>query len=218
AAPSMRPSTSTKSTVQRHCPKYAPWPCQPMRPERTTVAKTIFEGTGGKIICPSKVLCDRRDGGHLIIDPPRAVWERSVLSPGELIAWSFLVAAAGQAMLEVLPVLNDGCLNYWEAGNWALNDRADPVGPKRPATHRRVHLHIFGRSRNAQHPDWRWGESPCFPWFTDSDRWSSQFAALTDEECDAVASRTHALLATRYRMPTACLRKHASEVAGATVE
>ena len=161
----------------------------------------IFATSGGTIVRPARVLCDRLDGGHLIVNPCRAVWERSALTTGELIAWSILVAATGAAMLEVLPVLDGGCLNYWEAGNWALNDRAEPPGPKSVRAHRRVHLHVFGRSRHARHADWQWGESPRFPSFADIERWSASFAALTDEECELVAARTAALLATRYRLP-----------------
>lgn len=165
------------------------------------MARTILEHRGGSIACPAKILCDRRDGGHLIVNPPRPVWERSALEPDELIAWTLLVAATGQAMLECLPVLQGGCLNYWEAGNWALNELAAPKGPKDPREHRRVHLHIFGRSPLAQHPDWRWGESPRFPSFVDSNRWSAQFAPLTEEECQRIAGKVDELLATRYRLP-----------------
>ena len=76
------------------------------------------------------VLVDRSDGGNLIVNPPRDVWERSELTPAELVAWSFLVAATGRAMIDVLPQLEGGCVNYWEAGNWALHHDAEPAGPK----------------------------------------------------------------------------------------
>jgi len=165
------------------------------------MSRIVFESQSGSVVCPDKVLCDRRDGGHLIVNPRRPVWERSALTTGELLAWSVLVAATGQAMLDVLPALEGGCLNYWDAGNWSLNDLAAPAGHKRPVEHRRVHQHIFGRSPRAQHDDWRWGESPRFPGFADSDAWCAQFAPLTPDECDAIATRTAALLATRYRIP-----------------
>jgi diadenosine tetraphosphate (Ap4A) HIT family hydrolase len=175
------------------------------------MSRVLLEAAGGTLVCPAKVLCDRRDGGHLIVNPRRPVWERSALTTGELLAWSLLVAATGAAMLDVLPALQGGCLNYWEAGNWALNDAAAPVGPKSPLEHRRVHMHLFGRSRAAQHPDWRWGESPRFPAFADSDQWSAQFAPLTEDESSLVVARTSALLATRYRIP--CHAQHEARAA-----
>jgi len=165
------------------------------------MSRIIFESQSGSVVCPDKVLCDRRDGGHLIVNPRRPVWERSALTTGELLAWSVLVAATGQAMLDVLPTLDGGCLNYWEAGNWSLHELAAPPGRKHPSEHRRVHQHILGRSPRAQHCDWRWGESPRFPCFVDSDAWCAQFAPLTEAECEAIATRTAGLLATRYRIP-----------------
>jgi diadenosine tetraphosphate (Ap4A) HIT family hydrolase len=164
------------------------------------MSRILLRHASGSIDLPAKVLCDRGDGGHLVVNPPRPVWERTALDVDELVAWSLLVAATGQAMLETLPQLRGGCLNYWEAGNWALHDLAPPTGPKQPRRDRRMHLHVFGRSRHARHPDWVWGESPRFPAFADSDRWSAQFAPLSDAECDAIAERADALLRSRYRV------------------
>lgn len=89
---------------------------------------TLFECPGGQVVLPDLVLVDREDGGHLCVNPPRDVWERGELMPRELTLWSFLVAATGRAMLAVLPQLEGGCINYWEAGNWALNDKPSPRG------------------------------------------------------------------------------------------
>jgi hypothetical protein len=163
------------------------------------VSLTLFEGSGGQVVLPDLVLVDREDGGHLCVNPPRDVWERGELTPGELTQWSFLVAATGRAMLAMLPQLEGGCINYWEAGNWALNDEAEPRGPKIARDHRRVHLHLFGRSRRAAHPSWRWGEAPRFPDFADRREWASAFAPLTVEERRKVIERTVALLKSEYR-------------------
>ena len=162
---------------------------------------TLYSCAGGALICPGTVLCDRQDGGHLIVNPPRPVWERSELAPLELAHWSLLVAATGRAMLETLPSLRGGCINYWEAGNWALNDLAEPHGPKSVQSHRRVHLHVFGRSRQASHPDWRWGESPRFPDYAASKSWAAGFAPLTASECDAVVENVRTLLEGPFRLP-----------------
>jgi diadenosine tetraphosphate (Ap4A) HIT family hydrolase len=167
---------------------------------------SLVSCTGGSLELPSKILCDRVDGGHLVVNPPRAVWERSQLTKQELEAWSVLVAASGRAMLEALPQLNGGCINYWEAGNWALNHAAPPVGPKNTQGTRRVHLHLFGRSRNAHHADWQWGESPMFPTYAESAAWSSQFVALTEAECALIASHTRTILREKYGMWDGCQR------------
>lgn len=171
----------------------------------------LMECTGGNVTLPSAnlVLVDRADGGNLVVNPPREVWERSELDADELARWSFLVAAAGRAMIDVLPQLSLGCVNYWEAGNWALNELADPRGPKNGPAHRRVHLHLLGRSREAAHPDLRWGQAPRFPDFVDRHDWAAGFRRLTPDECTAVVRKAEDLLVTRWGVP-------ASEVASSS--
>ena len=161
---------------------------------------TLLECEGGRLRLPDRrlVLVDRADGGNLVVMPPRPVWERSELSPGELTLFSFLVAAAGAAMLDTLPQLSGGCVNYWEAGNWSLHDDAAPRGKKRAREHRSVHLHLLGRSPDARHPSWRWGEAPKFPDFVDRHEWAAGFARLTPSECAPVVARAEALLSQRY--------------------
>ena len=162
------------------------------------MAATLVSSAGGSVELPGLVLNDRRDGGHLVVNPPREIWERFELSPSELTQWAFLVAATGQAMIEELPQLRAGCVNYWEAGNWALNDDATPAGRKDPRKHRKVHLHVFGRSPGAVNRDWRWGESPRFPDYCNRLRWAAEFDPLTTAESDAVARRIRALLRDRF--------------------
>ena len=164
------------------------------------MSKTLLRCPGGTLVLPSAelLLATRHDGGNLVVHPPRAVWERSELTADELARFSFLVAAAGRAMLDTLPQLADGCINYWEAGNWALNDAAEPPGRKRPRDFRRMHLHLLGRSPDSTNPNWAWGESPRFPAFADRHTWSRGFERLEAGECDAIVTRAEALLAERY--------------------
>jgi GNAT superfamily N-acetyltransferase len=157
-------------------------------------AAPLFQGDGGTVVLPDLVLVSRLDGGHLVVNPPRDVWERSELTRVELTAWSVLVAAAGRAMIDVLPQLAGGCVNYWEAGNWALHDDAEPRGAKDPRVHRRVHLHLLGRSRHATHESWQWGEAPRFPRFADRHTWARDFEPLSSDECGAIVERLSALL------------------------
>lgn len=149
----------------------------------------IFCGPGGSVSLPRKTLNGREDGGHLIVSPGREVWDRSELSLVELFSWSLLVAATGHAMLNALPQLIEGCINYWDAGNWSLNGMSESPGPKMPRVSRKLHLHVFGRSRNATHPDWQWGESPRFPSYANSSGWAAQFSNLSRDECAAIVEK-----------------------------
>lgn len=162
----------------------------------------LFVCEGGEIVLPDRnsVLVDRRAGGTLIVNPPRAVWERSELTAAELTQWSFLVAAAGRAMLDVLPQLEGGCVNYWDAGNWALNDQADPAGPKAVRNHRQVHLHLLGRSRTSTDPAWRWGEAPNFPTFAERHAWAAGNERLSAAECGEIVMRAESLMQAQYGM------------------
>jgi diadenosine tetraphosphate (Ap4A) HIT family hydrolase len=173
--------------------------------EETALTLVLFSGRGGQVVLPAEglVLVDREDGGHLCVNPPREVWERTELTPEELTQWSFLVASSARAMLEALPVLRGGCINYWEAGNWSLNHAAEPKGGKDPRAHRRVHLHLLGRSPTARSASWRWGEAPTFPDFIDRHRWSAGFRRLTAEECGSIVGRLRFALSSKYGVPSA---------------
>jgi hypothetical protein len=164
------------------------------------VPHEIFSCPGGSIVLPDpgRALVDRTDGGNLLVNPPRPVWERGELTPAELTLWSFLIAATGTSMLETLPQLEGGCINYWEAGNWALNDLAEPAGPKLARQHRSVHMHLLGRSPRATHPDLRWGEAPKFPDFTERLSWMAKLELLTPDECQRIVAKTEALLVSKY--------------------
>lgn len=160
------------------------------------MSREVFTCEGGEVVLPDArlVLVSREDGGHLIVNPPRPVWERSELNARELMLWSYLVAATGEAMLDVLPALDGGCINYWEAGNWALNNDADPKGPKSPKQHRRVHMHLLGRSPRGR----RWGESPAFPDFAHRFAWAAGNVRLTPDEYAAIVGRTSRILKEKY--------------------
>ena len=164
--------------------------------------RTLFACSGGHLILPDRgsVLVSREDGGNLLVNPAREVWERGELTPAELTQWSFLVAAAGQAMLRTLPQLEDGCINYWEAGNWALNFEAGPRGPKTGPAHRRVHLHLLGRSRNAASPSLQWGEAPKFPDFADRKAWAAKHERLNAAECRKIVAEVDRILRQRYAL------------------
>ena len=161
---------------------------------------SLLATSGGHLVLPDRaaLLVSASDGGNLVLLPPRPVWERSELSPDELARWGWLVAACGRAMLEVLPQLEGGCLNYWEAGNWALNDAVAPGGRKRARDHRSMHLHLLGRAPNSTDPAWRWGESPRFPNYAERHVWAATHERLTPAECRAIVVAAETLLRARY--------------------
>ena len=156
----------------------------------------MFTCEGGTVELPGIILVDRMDGGHLVVHPPRDVWERSELTAQELVAWSALVAATGRAMIDSLPQLADGCVNYWEAGNWSLHFDAEPRGAKIPRQARHVHLHVLGRSRFSP----SWGEAPSFPRFADRLEWAASNHPLEHAECMAVVDRLEWLLREKYSL------------------
>ena len=164
----------------------------------------LFSCDGGHLLLPDRasLLVGRENGGNLVVNPPRPAWERSELTPAELSAFAFLVAAAGRAMIDVLPQLEGGCINYWEAGNWALNERAEPKGRKDARAHRTMHLHLLGRSPASTDPAWAWGESPIFPRFADRQSWAATFERLTAAECHQIVSRADTLLRITYGLTT----------------
>jgi hypothetical protein len=167
------------------------------------MSRVLLRTSGGELCLPDPrtIMIDRADGGQLVVNPPRRVWERTALDRDELVAWNLLVAASGRAMLECLPQLDGGCVNYWDAGNWALNDAAEPPGPKPGPSFRVLHQHVIGRSPRSGDPDWRWGESPFFPAFADRFAWSRGKAPLTAAECAAVVARAREVLIGSYGVP-----------------
>jgi hypothetical protein len=171
----------------------------------TQLPRILFTCLGGHLALPDKgsVLVSRENGGNLLVNPLRDVWERGELTPAELTQWSFLVASAGQAMLKALPQLQGGCINYWEAGNWALNFEAEPRGPKTAPEHRRVHMHLLGRSRHATDASVRWGEAPKFPDFADRKTWAAKHERFTAEECWKIVTALDQILRSRYGFTTA---------------
>ena len=174
--------------------------------------RALFRGAGGTVTLPdpATTMIDRRDGGQVVIYPARRVWDRTALDATELTQWNFLVAAAAAAMLDGLPQLKGGCINYWDAGNWALHPDAAPAGPKTGVSHRVLHQHLVGRSLHSHDPSWAWGESPFFPPYRDRFAWSAGKAALTAEECHGLMMHLVRALRDRYGVhelaPAPCAR------------
>ena len=162
----------------------------------------LFRCSGGEVLWPARglVLVSRHDGGNLIVNPQQDVWERSELTPLELTQWSFLVAALATAMLNVLPQLQSGCINYWEAGHWSLNRAAEPAGHKTAPEFHRVHMHLLGCSPASSSPSMQWGEAPEFPAVADRHQWAASHERLIAAECVRIVTAAAARLTAFYGM------------------
>jgi hypothetical protein len=169
------------------------------------MSHVLIRTAGGTVTLPdpATIMIDRADGGQLVVHPSRRVWDRTALSRGELEAWNLLVAAAARGMLDAVPALDGGCLNYWDAGNWALHVAAEPPGAKRGPAHRVLHLHLCGRSPRSSDPSWAWGEAPRFPPYADRLTWSQGKHPFTAQECTAIVARTADVLRTVYGLADA---------------
>lgn len=161
----------------------------------------VLMRTRGGTVCqpdPATIMLDRADGGQLVVYPPRRVWDRTALTREELVDWNLLVASVARAMLETLPQLAGGCINYWDAGNWALNPAAPPAGPKTAPEYRVLHLHLCGRSPRSTDASWAWGESPFFPPYAERFAWSRGKQPLTPAECAGIVTRAAEVLRGTY--------------------
>jgi hypothetical protein len=169
------------------------------------MSRVLFRGAGGTVTLPDPrtIMIDRLAGGQLVVHPPRRVWDRTALDAAELTQWNFLVAATAAAMLDTLPQLRGGCVNYWDAGNWALNPEAAPAGPKTGDAHRVLHQHVIGRSPHSADPSWTWGEAPFYPFYKDREAWSAGKAPLTADECAGLVPRLVHVLRHRYGVEAA---------------
>lgn len=103
-----------------------------------TSNRCVYEDRYFRVIAPEFPLNCREDGGHLVVTKNEPVTDRSDLTYQEAIAFMRISMAAGRAMYDVLGIER---MNYEDLGNWGLDD---PGGAK-------MHLHLFGRSREQIH-------------------------------------------------------------------
>ncbi len=85
------------------------------------------------ILVPAIPLHSREDGGHLSVEPHRAISDRSLATPLEAVQLMVATMLAGDALLNVIGVAK---VNYQDMGNWSINKE----GAK-------LHIHVFGRHK-----------------------------------------------------------------------
>ena len=139
----------------------------------------VYEDRFFQVVAPELPLNCRNDGGHLVVVKKEPVTDRSDLSWQEAIAFIRISMAAGKAMYDVLGIER---MNYEDLGNWGLDD---PDGP-------RMHLHLFGRSREQIHQI-RGQHIALFP--KDHPIYKGHLKPLTEDDVARLRSRMTEILA-----------------------
>ena len=105
------------------------------------------------VTTPSIPHIDKYDGGHLILTPLPEVVDRIELSDSQSLEIMKLSGICGLALKEVLS--KQGILveriNYQDNGNWSYLLGKEP----------KMHIHIYGRAKNAIKQTW--GQGTYFP-------------------------------------------------------
>lgn len=143
----------------------------------------VFENERFTLFAPEHPHIDRADGGHLRINPRRAVENRQELTPSEAIELMRLTIVAGEAMTNAMNArgVDIGRINYQDNGNWSVEK---PEGPK-------LHVHLYGRAKGAKRQ--LWGEALTFPKRADRPEFYEGLAPLTTEDCTAVRTEIERL-------------------------
>lgn len=105
--------------------------------------KIIYETDNFTVEVGDSTFVSREDGGHLKIKMKNPVADRTELTPKLAVEYMRLSMIIGRALKNAMnnrgiPVVN---VNYQDMGNWAWKE--SPIQPK-------LHMHIFGRSKNAK--------------------------------------------------------------------
>jgi diadenosine tetraphosphate (Ap4A) HIT family hydrolase len=145
----------------------------------------VFESAHFDITAPERPHVARRDGGHLIINPKRAVEDRTRLTGEQAVELVKLTMVAGEAMKTVLTRrgIAIGRINYQDNGNW----RAE------------LHVHLYGRALNAKLQPY--GHALAFPPTREAFlKDMGELEPLTSEDCAAIRAEIERLVATdKYR-------------------
>lgn len=133
----------------------------------------LHRGESCGLYLPVKPHISPGDGGHLMVIPDRLVDERSNLSPFEALELTFL-SIVGSKLLRCQH--GAAWINYQENGNWQLDTGKE----------KKLHLHIYGRSKSAKSQPY--GEALSFPLRRDLDAWHVE--PYTSTEIDADIEKT----------------------------
>jgi len=149
----------------------------------------IFETENFLVQSAESPLVDRRDGGHITIDPKFKIAARQDLTPQQAIELMRLTIVAGEAMTYVMNQhgVDIGRINYQDNGNWSV---FKPEGPQ-------LHYHLYGRAKSATQQ--KYGQTLYMPHKDEHPEYYAQLQKLTvDDETYIRARMTEQFKRSKY--------------------
>jgi diadenosine tetraphosphate (Ap4A) HIT family hydrolase len=144
----------------------------------------IFETEDFMVQSAEFPLVDRKDGGHITIDPRFKISTRQELTPRQAIGLMRLTMVAGEAMTTVMNNhgVDIGRINYQDNGNWSV---FKPEGPQ-------LHYHLYGRAKSARIQ--KYGQTLYMPHKEEYPGFYETYEKLTDQDIDAIRDEMKRLM------------------------
>ncbi len=129
-------------------------------------------------------LVDRKDGGHITIDPKFKVSTRQELTPRQAIGLMRLTMIAGEAMATIMNKhgVDIGRINYQDNGNWSVFKQEGP----------QLHYHLYGRAKSARIQ--KYGQTLYMPHKDEDPAFYKAYEKLTGQDIDAIGNEMKRLL------------------------
>jgi diadenosine tetraphosphate (Ap4A) HIT family hydrolase len=144
----------------------------------------IFETEDFMVQSAEFPLVDRKDGGHITIDPRFKISTRQELTPRQAIGLMRLTMIVGEAMATVMNNhgVDIGRINYQDNGNWSV---FKPEGPQ-------LHYHLYGRAKNAKIQ--KYGQTLYMPHKEEAPDFYKAYEKLTDQDIAAIREEIKTLM------------------------
>jgi diadenosine tetraphosphate (Ap4A) HIT family hydrolase len=144
----------------------------------------IFEADNFLVQSAEFPLVDRKDGGHITIDPKFKASTRQELTPQQAIELMRLTIVVGEAMTTIMNRhgVDIGRINYQDNGNWSVFKTEGP----------QLHYHLYGRAKSARIQ--KYGQTLHMPHKDEDPAFYADYEKLTDEDVKAIAAEIHTLL------------------------
>ncbi len=145
----------------------------------------IYDSKNFTVEAVDNPLVDRRDGGHIVINPRKRVVDLQALKPPQAIELIRLLMVVGQAMTRILNKngVDIGRINYQDNGNWGVFKEEGPY----------QHFHLLGRAKSAVNQ--KYGQSCHFPHIDDHPEQYASLKPLTAKDVRGIRNEIEQMLA-----------------------